>query len=104
MYGRMPPVKNALAYGVVVMDPEPLIFGISKKLTGRFSEERRIFWKIILIWYCSRILAYFADIWLKSGAVVEPQPLRAADRVIAGSALRTKKRKFIFKLIKFSLA
>jgi hypothetical protein len=45
----IPPVKSALAVGVVVMDPDPLIDGISKKLTGRFSEARKIFTNNILI-------------------------------------------------------
>ena len=41
------------------------------------------------------MLAYLADIWLKSGAPVVPQPLSVASRARAGRALRTKKRNFI---------
>jgi hypothetical protein len=72
----IPPVKSALAVGVVVMDPDPLIDGISKKLTGRFSEARKMFTNNILIWYCSKILAYFSDISPKSGARVDPHAVK----------------------------
>jgi hypothetical protein len=70
-----PPENKALTEGATPIEPDPLIVGISKKLTGLFAEERNIFWKIILIWYCSKVLAYFADICPKSGVRGELHPL-----------------------------
>ena len=85
-----------LTEGATPMDPDPLIVGISKKLTGLFAEARKIFWKIILIWYCSKVLAYFADISPKSGVSGELHPLMIRTDKVVSNIFFIKRCKFSF--------
>ena len=83
------PLNTPPIVGDVVTFPDPVMFGISRKLKGLSFEARIIFIKILFIWYCSNMFAYFSDILEKSGVtgVVHPPTKKTNASKYEGSLI-----------------